>query len=231
MSKKSKPLVGADIVCEFLEVAWHQILFLRDVYPASVFGRRRMYGTSVRMCLHPDVNQYIAQSLEAIRGCLVRGDVETIVLVVRNQAGLVVEQYVFEAAVPERRDPDEFEDRYLLEVEASLRAALLRLTTCAGGLGSLHGDGVTFAVLVKTRRDAAERLAVQSAAQVQPMHWLEANCSSGGGGDGDGGSETIAAPNDLHPINSFSSEHVKLQVFVQTLSKSPTTPRKPSLDW
>ena len=39
------------ILCEFLEVAFHQILFTRGVYPSGFFERRRKYGISVQVCV------------------------------------------------------------------------------------------------------------------------------------------------------------------------------------
>ena len=41
--------VAADVLCEFLEVAFHLILYVREVYPAVVFERRNKYNVPVQV--------------------------------------------------------------------------------------------------------------------------------------------------------------------------------------
>ena len=47
VSKKDEE-VYLDIFCEFLEVLIHQILYLRDLYPASIFQQRRKFNMPLR---------------------------------------------------------------------------------------------------------------------------------------------------------------------------------------
>ena len=42
-------LVAADILSEFLEVAFHAILYVREIYPSSVFERRKKYDVPVQV--------------------------------------------------------------------------------------------------------------------------------------------------------------------------------------
>lgn len=43
--------VVADILCEFLEVAIHLILYVREVYPSGIFQKRKKYNVPVQvMC-------------------------------------------------------------------------------------------------------------------------------------------------------------------------------------
>ena len=221
MAKKSKTSLGVDVVCEFLEVAIHQLLYIRDLYPASVFGRRRMYGVSVKMCLHPEVAEYISKVLETVCYCMENRAAETVVMVVKSKIGDVLEQFVFEACAAPAQHGDDIEDSYLLELEASLRSSLLRLTTCASELPRLE-EGATFAILVRTQTDTAEKLSVQSAVKVNPMLWVEAN-------DGERGGEKLR----LLPINSMVSAHLKLQLFAQTVDVYPASSKTvvASLDW
>lgn len=44
----SLPVV-ADILCEFLEVAIHLILYVREVYPSGVFQKRKKYNVPVQV--------------------------------------------------------------------------------------------------------------------------------------------------------------------------------------
>lgn len=207
MAKKADGALGANVVCEFLEVAWHQLLYIRDLYPASVFARRRIYGISVKMCLHPEVVDYIVKVLETVRLCVERREVKTVVMVVKNSSGLVLEQYVFETGVVTETlatAGDGFQDTYLLELESSLRTALLRLITYATERPRLE-EGCSFAILIKTQRDTSEKLAVQSMVKVEPMLWIEAE-------------ENQRSPGEstMFPVHSLASQHVNLQIFAKT---------------
>jgi hypothetical protein len=49
-----------------VEVAIHTILYVRQVYPAEVFVRRKKYETPVYQSRHPGLNEYIAGAIKAI---------------------------------------------------------------------------------------------------------------------------------------------------------------------
>ena len=49
-----------------VEVAIHTILYVRQVYPAELFVRRRKYDTPVFQSRHPALNEYIAGAVRAI---------------------------------------------------------------------------------------------------------------------------------------------------------------------
>ena len=42
------------ILSEFLEVAIHLILYIREVHPPVLFQRRRKYNITTQMCAHPE---------------------------------------------------------------------------------------------------------------------------------------------------------------------------------
>lgn len=43
------PAVVADVLCEFLEVAVHLILYVREVYPVGIFQKRKKYNVPVQV--------------------------------------------------------------------------------------------------------------------------------------------------------------------------------------
>ena len=49
-----------------MECAFHTILCVRQVYPANVFVRRRMYDTPVFESRHPVLSNYIRDVVRAI---------------------------------------------------------------------------------------------------------------------------------------------------------------------
>ena len=49
-----------------VEVATHTILYVRHVYPAELFIRRKKYDTPVFQSRHPSLNEYIAGAVKAV---------------------------------------------------------------------------------------------------------------------------------------------------------------------
>ena len=47
-------------------MAIHTILYVRQVYPADMFVRRKKYETPVYQSRHPGLNEYIAGAVKAI---------------------------------------------------------------------------------------------------------------------------------------------------------------------
>lgn len=47
--KEFVKIVSGGVLCEFLEVAFHLILYVREVYPAVVFERRKKYNVPVQV--------------------------------------------------------------------------------------------------------------------------------------------------------------------------------------
>lgn len=54
-----------------VEVAIHTILYVRQVYPADIFVRRKKYDTPVFQSRHPALNEYISGVVKAIADELV----------------------------------------------------------------------------------------------------------------------------------------------------------------
>ena len=55
-----------------VEVAIHTILYVRQVYPADIFVRRKKYDTPVFQSRHPSLNEYISGAVKAIGEELIR---------------------------------------------------------------------------------------------------------------------------------------------------------------
>ena len=58
-ANKKEEEVYLDIFCEFLEVLIHQIIFLRDLYPVSIFEKRRKFNMPLNMSVQPWVSDFI----------------------------------------------------------------------------------------------------------------------------------------------------------------------------
>ncbi|PSN52358.1 hypothetical protein C0J52_06715 [Blattella germanica] len=87
---------GCDILLEFLEVAIHNVLFIRNVYPAAIFVRRKKYGVPVQMSVHPYVNEYITECLKAVRELLKKNEVKKVTLTFSDRNKIPLERFVFD---------------------------------------------------------------------------------------------------------------------------------------
>ncbi|CAE1308572.1 MAD2L2 [Acanthosepion pharaonis] len=196
----SKIQVAADIVAEFLEVAFHCILHNRDLYPAGVFERRKKYNVPVHMCLHPDVIQYIAQILESIKLLLDTREVDRVSLVILDHQQNPVERFVFEIGYPSKYT-DFSSDILFTELEQSLRAFLLKLNVCDAMLKPLPNDA-TWVIHIHTNDCAMLRLEEKQILKNFP--WIEAEEKQ----------KTMHSPT-LVPMKTVSSDIVKMQLFVE----------------
>ncbi|OJT15935.1 Mitotic spindle assembly checkpoint protein MAD2B [Trametes pubescens] len=82
-------------VAEFIEVAVHTILYVRHVYPADLFVRRRKYDTPVYQSRHPALNEYIAGAVKAVTEELTLGTVDKVVLVIKSADEKPLERFIF----------------------------------------------------------------------------------------------------------------------------------------
>ncbi|GCB60674.1 hypothetical protein scyTo_0012784 [Scyliorhinus torazame] len=105
--------VIADVLCEFLEVAFHVILYVWEVYPIGIF----------QMSCHPELNQYIQDTLHCIKPLIEKNDVDWMVVVVLNKEHHPVERFFFEILSVSSHS-------LLSRVEQLLRASILKVSVC-----------------------------------------------------------------------------------------------------
>ena len=55
---------------EFLESAIHSILYIRRIYPPSLFEKRTYQAVSVWQARHPEINAYIRRVLDNMKPML-----------------------------------------------------------------------------------------------------------------------------------------------------------------
>ncbi|XP_077998684.1 mitotic spindle assembly checkpoint protein MAD2B-like [Glandiceps talaboti] len=191
--------VAADILCEFVEVAFHLILYMREVYPAGIFERRKKYNVPVQMSCHPEVNQYILDVLQSVKPLIEKDDLLQIVLAIVDKEHKPVERFVFEiAAVPE---PSLRNDNYLLRLEQSLRSFLLKLNVCDAMLDRNPQDP-SFSILVYTKGSGLVDL--EDRQFVQNFPWMEADQKN-----------YTVQDSKLVPLKTMSSDLIKMQLYVE----------------
>ncbi|KAH1175876.1 hypothetical protein KIL84_022401 [Mauremys mutica] len=147
--------VVADVLSEFLEVAVHLILYVREVYPIGIFQKRKKYNVPVQMSCHPELNQYIQDTLHCVKPLLEKNDVEKVVVVILDKEHHPVERFVFEITQPPLLSISS--DSLLSHVEQLLRAFILKISVCDAVLDN-NPPGCTFTVLVHTREAATRNM-------------------------------------------------------------------------
>jgi len=83
---------------EFLEVAFNHILFFRKIYPKEIFLKKKIYGITVYISEHPELNEYLSNVLNAIRELIKEDEnsVKAINLTFYNRNKLPIEKFVFD---------------------------------------------------------------------------------------------------------------------------------------
>lgn len=193
--------VSGGVLCEFLEVAFHLILYIREVYPAVVFERRKKYNVPVQMCCHPDLNQYILDVLQMVKPLLEKGEVERIAMVISNKKFQPVERFVFEIGSPEESSAALSDDNFLLHTEKSLRGFLLKINTCDALLEPIP-QGCTFSILVYTKESSFLKL--QENRKAQEFPWVQADEEN-----------ILMKESTLVPLKSSTTGILKMQLFVE----------------
>ncbi|KAK9307130.1 hypothetical protein QLX08_002453 [Tetragonisca angustula] len=146
-------IVATDILLEFLEVAFNQILFFRNLYPKEIFVKKKIYSICIYVSEHPELNEYIKNVLNAIRE-LVKEDensVKTVNLVFYNKQKEPIEKFVFDLAKLQANNTEK--DPYYLKTEESLRTICLKLSMCETYLKPLPEDS-SFSIEIETYETA-----------------------------------------------------------------------------
>nr|CAB3263590.1 mitotic spindle assembly checkpoint protein MAD2B-like [Phallusia mammillata] len=146
LDESSKHEITADLICEFLQVAVHQILYMRSLYPKAVFVKRKKYGIPVFMSCHPQINSYIDNVIDSLKAAFAKDAIQKVVVVITEDA-TIQESFVFEInhMVPSCRSDD-----LLIELEQSFRDAVVKLFS-SNELLKIPSQNLTFEIHAHVR--------------------------------------------------------------------------------
>lgn len=192
-----------DILIEVLEVALNSILYIRNIYPDGIFQRHKKYNISVMLNQHPDLNAYIKDVLESIRSHIQNGTIEKVAIQICKE-DIPLERFVFEMKLATN-----VETQCYLDMEAHLRAVLLKLNTCEATLQPLP-EGCTFQVLAYTKRSTLNDMEEKATFQDFPWVVVENNSNKG----------TMSKDLSIIPIRSCNTDALVLQCYVEENSAS-----------
>ncbi|PBK76754.1 DNA-binding protein [Armillaria solidipes] len=144
-------------IADFIEVAIHTILYVRQIYPADLFIRRKRYDTPVFQSRHPALNEYISGAVKAVSDELSRGNVDKVVVVIKNKEQQPLERFIF--AVENMVQVEGFNKDTSIENAMTtgmlgqyFRSFLVKLNMVESQLGQLGlGDNVSFAIVIELK--------------------------------------------------------------------------------
>ncbi|KAF8216008.1 DNA-binding protein [Mycena galopus ATCC 62051] len=195
-------------ITEFIEVAVHQILYVRQIYPADLFVRRKKYDTPVFQSRHPALNDYISGAVKAIGEQLLTGNVETVVVVIKDQEEVALERFVFsienvvqvEAFNKDTGVEDAISSAALGQY---FRGFLVKLNMIESQLGQMYlGDDVSFSITIELKADN-----VPATKDKNPPPWIPAYAQH----------TTSAASDDaeMHMVRAVNTGIINLSLGVQ----------------
>lgn len=150
-----------DFLVEMLEVLINTIIYVRNVYPQSIFKRHKIYNTFCYICIYPPLRDYIQNVIKSAATLKRQNELYKIDLIFEKDEMTLLEMFSFgfEAADGTRQlFDDKCNDQYLIETEETIRGILLSLDEKCKNLRKLPKTGVNFKILLHTSQVALVKL-------------------------------------------------------------------------
>ncbi|XP_077291275.1 DNA polymerase zeta subunit 2 [Arctopsyche grandis] len=192
-----------DIFIEFLEIAFHYLLFVYKIYPKEIFEDRKKYGASVKYSIHPQVNSYITNCLTSIKEVLIAGCLEKVAFCVLDADKIETHRCIFDA-LSVNADCTRNEDHYLIRCEQNLRAFFMKLSNSDAFTKPIP-DGNSFTVMVHTTESAAVNLAKKPELEHFPLIEYEPS------------NDCIKTEYFILPIHTVNIDLFKAEVYLEHL--------------
>ncbi|KAG8264607.1 MAD2 mitotic arrest deficient-like 2 [Homalodisca vitripennis] len=181
---------SVEILLEFFEVCIHSILYIRKVYPPSIFTLKKKYNVPVHISLYPDLNLYISSVLKSVKTFLMTNKLQQLSLCILDSSLKPVEKFVFNnfninsSSITNHSDMS-----HLLPLEESFRAFCLKLSTSDYILKPIP-DNSSFKIYVKTEGSILANMYEDPTFEAFP--WI---------------AENKISENELHEISPLLSLH------------------------
>ncbi|KAG2756406.1 DNA-binding protein [Suillus brevipes Sb2] len=166
-------------ITEFIEVAIHTILYVRQIYPADLFVRRKKYDTPVFQSRHPALNEYISGTVKAVSDELVLGNVDKVVVVIEDRNRVALERFIFPVqnmieVESYNKDTSVQDAMSSAKLGQYFRSFLIKLNMIESQLGVLElppGDEASFAVVLELK----ENTVPSASKDDEPPPWVPAD--------------------------------------------------------
>jgi len=204
-----------DVFLEFVEVLVHQVVYLHDIYPASVFAKKKKYRIPVMMSVHPWVNEYITKTVDSIDAYIRSPEADlNSVMIVLSQCGKVHRKIQLEFDLQEVLRTVSPHDEFLVQLELNFISMLLRLNQVVSGLKKTDSE-MDWWVEILTTQSGAVRLS-------KSLDWGTASSNA----PSTTSSCDTAGPSSV-PLAAFGGSIVpvlgtelpiRMQIFIETFS-------------
>ncbi|XP_016954325.3 DNA polymerase zeta subunit 2 [Drosophila biarmipes] len=157
----------ADIIVEAIEVLVNHILYVRGIYPAHIFKKKRMYNTPVFVSIFPPLNNYLTGVLRSAQELLRRRELQCLELIVYQKESEQLESYKMS---PEPRGEGQLADDHLMEFEQKMRFALYQISERMNQARKYAAGSCQFKIHLHTTQEAFIRFSHEP--QYQEFPWL-----------------------------------------------------------
>ncbi|XP_055310266.1 DNA polymerase zeta subunit 2 [Sitodiplosis mosellana] len=197
-----------DLFLEMLEVYINSILYVREVYPAAIFTRRRVYSTAAYISIFPPLSQYLLNILKMAQELKAANKLFQVELIIfEREIDLfgtpddeeVIERYIFRVEQDENEDKKELDiDLYIIQFEEELRRGLIQLEQTAKNLKRLNTDCCGFRIQLETTESSYVDIVNKENSKSESFPWVVAR---------DKYNENVSTPWQMNPVlqvNPFS---------------------------
>jgi len=230
-------------ITEFIEVAIHTILYVRQIYPVDLFVRRKKYDTPVFQSRHPALNEYISGAVKAIGEELVLGNVDKVVVIIKDKDQVALERFIFSVqnmieVESYNKDTRFIKSHFLPPIFLNLpcsgsveeamsaaalgqyfRAFLVKLNMVESQLGQMYlGDGASFAIVLELKDDKSPSVSHSK----DPPPWIPADNQHT-----TAGASTNA---QLHMLRAVDTGIINLSLAIQESEEKLRREREPEID-
>ncbi|KAG6862133.1 hypothetical protein C0995_004215 [Termitomyces sp. Mi166 len=160
-----------------VEVAIHTILYVRQVYPADLFVRRKKYDTPVFQSRHPALNDYISGAVKAVTEELILGNVDKVMVVIKDKDQVALERFIFSVENMIKieafnKDTSVEEAMTARTLGQYFRAFLVKLAMADSQLAPIIVEGdLSFAIVLELR----DNMVPSARRATEPPPWIPAN--------------------------------------------------------
>ncbi|XP_030746442.1 mitotic spindle assembly checkpoint protein MAD2B [Sitophilus oryzae] len=192
-------LAAVEVLCEFFEIAIHNILYARKLYPDAVFESRKKYGVVVYQAVHPGIQNYIQNCLKAVAFHCKKRQLQRLYVCFESDE-IVRERFVFDVlGVTELYDSDPF----FVELEQYFRSFILKLHSSQIYLPDLPTDS-SFSIRLQTSFNLSVEFNENPSFEEFP--WVEESKSD------------IISEDRLSiiPVYTVDTQCLKIQILIET---------------
>lgn len=195
-----------DVLLEFIEVSIHNILFIRKLYPSSIFTLKKKYGVPVHVSQFPDLNSYISECLRAIKELIKLGQLQMVIVCFYDSNSKPVEKFVFNILKIQSSfsHTSESNDPHLMQIREAFRALSLKLSVCDSYLKPLQ-EGCMFQIHVNTNEAAFTTF--NNNVTFEDFPWIELHKEEVG----------VSSTPKLLPVRAYESDSLHFEVYIESL--------------